>query len=87
MGAIEPAWRAELARLFPELAGPAPRTRSTDARRLFESITRLLEAAAEATPLVLLLEDVHWADDMSLRLLAFLGAASRPSGAGESHRT
>ena len=73
MGAIEPAWRAELARLFPELAGPAPRTRSTDARRLFESITRLLEAAAEATPLVLLLEDVHWADDMSLRLLAFLG--------------
>ena len=34
---------------------------------------RLLEAAATATPLVLLLEDVHWADDMSLRLLAFVG--------------
>ena len=34
-------------------------------------MTRLLEAAAAAAPPVVLLEDVHWADDMSLRILAF----------------
>ena len=27
---------------------------------------------AERQPLLLVLEDLHWADDMSLRLLAFL---------------
>jgi tetratricopeptide (TPR) repeat protein len=70
---LEPAWRAELARLFPELASPGLPTPSDDARRLFETVTHLLEAAAAVTPLVLLLEDVHWADDMSLRLLAFVG--------------
>jgi len=70
---LQPAWRAEVARLFPELASPGLPTPSDDARRLFESMTRLLEAAAAASPLVLLMEDVHWADDMSLRLLAFVG--------------
>ena len=70
---VEPVWRVELARLFPEVANPIGPVRRTDAHRLFESIMRLLEAAASATPLVLLLEDVHWADDMSLRLLAFVG--------------
>jgi DNA-binding SARP family transcriptional activator len=77
---IEPTCRAELARLFPELGGPAIPTSSADARRLFESMTRLLEEGAAVTPLVLVLEDVHWADDMSLRLLAFVGRriAARP---------
>jgi DNA-binding SARP family transcriptional activator len=70
---LEPVWRAELARVFAEIADPALPPPSDDARRLFESLTRLLEAAAAVTPLVLLLEDVHWADDMSLRLLAFVG--------------
>jgi DNA-binding SARP family transcriptional activator len=70
---LEPVWRAELARLLPELAGSALPTPSDDARRLFESLTRLLEATAAMTPLVLALEDVHWADEMTLRLLAFVG--------------
>ena len=69
---LDRVWRAELARLFPELAAPDLPPPSDDARRLFESVTRLLEAAATASPLVLLLEDVHCADDMSLRLLAFV---------------
>jgi DNA-binding SARP family transcriptional activator/tetratricopeptide (TPR) repeat protein len=70
---LDPVWRAELARLFPELARPDLPVPSNDARRLFESVARLLDVAAAATPLVFLLEDVHWADDMSLRLLAFVG--------------
>ncbi len=71
--ALEPAWRAELARLFPEIgtAGlPAP---GDDARGLFESVTRLARSLAASQTVLLALEDVHWADDMTLRLLASLG--------------
>jgi tetratricopeptide (TPR) repeat protein len=73
VGELNPAWRAELTRLFPELAAsglPAP---SDDYLRLFESVTSLVARAASVQPLALLLEDVHWADEMSLRLLSFLG--------------
>jgi len=67
-------WRAELARLFPELAesddlrAAAPR----DPVRLFEAVAHLLERLASAQPLVLLLEDLHWADEMSIRLTSVL---------------
>jgi DNA-binding SARP family transcriptional activator len=70
-----PPGRGELARLFPELAAgeaPAP---ITDAghHRLFESLDAVLGALATGQPLLVVLEDVQWADDMSLRLLAFVG--------------
>ncbi len=68
------AWRSELARLLPEVAetgvrGPRP---SGSELCLFESITRLLEHLAAAQPLLVVLEDLHWTDDASLRLTAFL---------------
>jgi DNA-binding SARP family transcriptional activator len=72
LGTLDPAWRAELTRLFPEIAGPGLPPSSDNALRLFESVARLLEHLAATQPLVLLLEDVHWADEMSLRLLAFM---------------
>jgi AAA ATPase domain/Bacterial transcriptional activator domain len=34
--------------------------------RLFEAVAQLLERLAKAQPLVLVLEDVHWADEMSV---------------------
>ncbi len=71
--ALEPGWRAELARLFPELATvdlPAP---TDDARRLFEGITQVIRSLAAAQPVLVVLEDVHWADEMTVRLVAFLG--------------
>ncbi len=69
----------ELARLLPELAGDA----AADARvsgpaadearaRLFEEFLTLLERLAEQRPLVLMVEDVHWADRSSRDMLAFL---------------
>jgi DNA-binding SARP family transcriptional activator len=73
LGALAPVWRAELVRLFPELAAPGLPPSSEDQRRLFESMARLVEQAAVIQPLVVLLEDVHWADEMSVRLLSFLG--------------
>jgi DNA-binding SARP family transcriptional activator len=71
--ALEPAWRAELARLFPEIAVAGLPAASNDARRLFESIMRLASALAANGPVLLVLEDLHWADEMTLRLLAILG--------------
>src|SRR5262245_9632910 len=68
------AWRAELARLFPELAQHDARREPSpeDATRLLEAVAQLLERLAKAQPLLLVLEDVHWADDASLRLTSVL---------------
>ncbi|WP_086829097.1 AAA family ATPase [Allokutzneria sp. NRRL B-24872] len=38
----------------------------------YDEVTRLLVAAARERPLVVLLEDLHWADPASLRLLDFV---------------
>src|SRR5262245_49257633 len=69
---LNPAWRAELGRLVPELTVSGQAAPAGDRLRLFESVLHLIERLAAAQPLVLGLEDLHWADDMSLRLLAFV---------------
>jgi DNA-binding NarL/FixJ family response regulator len=92
--------RLELAALVPELApagtDPLPAGRpSSDLLRLYEAVTDLLERAAEDRPLVLVLEDLHWADRSSRDLLAFLARTLRDSRvlvvatyrADELHRT
>lgn len=68
------AWRAELARLLPDLAEPDPRTAppAGSELRLFEAVARWLERLAAPAPLLVVLEDLHWADEASLRLTAFL---------------
>jgi DNA-binding SARP family transcriptional activator len=73
LAAVRPLWRAELARLFPELADPetAPPD-PQDSLRLFEAVEQFLVYLASRQPLVVVLEDLHWADDSSLRLLFFL---------------
>ena len=68
-------WRVQLARLFPELAESGqerPAAEDEDQVRLFEAMAQAVGHLAERQPLLLVLEDVHWADDVSLRLLAFL---------------
>jgi DNA-binding SARP family transcriptional activator len=74
LAALPPATRRELSRLLPGFS-PAedPGTPSPDYLILFEGVSLLLEHAAGRTPVVLVLEDLHWADEMSLRLLAFIG--------------
>jgi len=47
----------------------------TRRRHLFELITELLQAAAVSAPLLLILEDLHWADVSSLQLLNHVGAS------------
>ena len=65
--------RGELARLLPELGSPAAGVESEVGRgRLFEAIARLLEHAAVERPLVVVLEDLHWADASTRELVSFL---------------
>ncbi len=61
----------ELRELFPDL--PEPSLETEGARfRLFDSAGRFLKNAAAARPLVLVLDDLHAADEPSLLLLRFV---------------
>src|SRR5438876_8531070 len=78
---LDDLWLAELARLLPELRVrypdlPAPTEDELTARgQLFEAVARLLDALAQRAPLVLLVNDLQWADGASLDLLRYLGAS------------
>ncbi len=66
-------WVAELARLFPELGASTDAVADPeDYVRLFEAVAQIIGRLAAERPLLLVLEDLHWADEMSLRLLAFV---------------
>jgi predicted ATPase len=54
--------RAELARLVPELGAPAPGPVTTAPNRLFELLLVILHRLAERGPVLLVVEDLHWAD-------------------------
>src|SRR5262245_5804167 len=78
IGTLPPVWRRELARLLPELGEPAPPApEGNDPRHLFEALALLIEALARRAPLVILVEDGHWMDEMSVRLLSFLARRIR----------
>jgi len=72
---LNPLWRPELARLLPELgvSGHRPGQSPVDYRHLFESVAQLVRHLVLHQPVVLILEDLHWGDEMSLRLLSFIG--------------
>jgi class 3 adenylate cyclase len=77
---------AEVAQLIPEVAEkldiePAKGTDSEEARfRLFDSVTSLMLAAARDRPIVIVLDDLHWADEPSLLLLLFATRELASSG-------
>ena len=84
LDSLEPGWRDELQRLLPELprearsfapssVGKPPERSGGDPRYPFEAISELLKRLTRRQPCVVVLEDVHWADEMSVRFLAFLG--------------
>ncbi|MFC5638738.1 helix-turn-helix transcriptional regulator [Streptomyces bullii] len=66
----------ELARLLPEFGTTAARDAARDDEegmaRLFELTARLLERVAADRTVVLVLEDLHWADASTRHLLAYL---------------
>jgi DNA-binding CsgD family transcriptional regulator len=74
VAALLPGQRpGELATLLPEFGSPPPDADPETARvRLFELLLGLLEALADRQPVVLVVEDVHWADRPTCDLLSFL---------------
>ncbi len=63
---------SEIGVRLPDLPAPPQVEPEQERFRLFESVTSFLVAASNATPLVLLLDDLHWADKPSLLLLQHL---------------
>jgi DNA-binding SARP family transcriptional activator/predicted ATPase len=70
-------WLSQVTRLLPELRErypdlPEPTQEENTAREhLFEAITRLILALAARQPLLLFIDDWHWADTASLDLLHY----------------
>lgn len=77
------AGAGELGRLLPDLAArvpglapPAPADPDTERHRLHTAVTALLANAAARQPVLLVLEDGHWADAGTLLLLRHLARTS-----------
>lgn len=63
----------ELRQRLPKLTAPPAAAVPHQARfRLFDAITRFWQRVARRQPLALILDDLHWADTASLKLLEFL---------------
>ena len=70
---LSPALRTDLAHLFLELGdGQRAGALRTNPLRVFTAFARLIAVAGARRPLAIVLDDFHWADEMSVRLLAFL---------------
>ncbi|MDH3685683.1 MAG: DUF2791 family P-loop domain-containing protein, partial [Myxococcales bacterium] len=71
--------REDVAQLVPELreqgarlSDSLPRDEPEARFRQFDSVASVLRRASTAKPLMLVLDDLHWADPPSVRLLSFL---------------
>jgi DNA-binding CsgD family transcriptional regulator/tetratricopeptide (TPR) repeat protein len=65
----------DLARLLPELGHRPPRQAGDpeqEKRRIFSALAGAFSCLAAGQPLLLVVEDLHWADETSLELLAVL---------------
>lgn len=71
----------DLARIVPDLDGAHLASSrdepDTERYRLFEAVADVLRAVAQAAPVVLLLDDVHWSDRPTQQMLRHLVRATR----------
>lgn len=65
----------QLGRVFPELLSSQDQSFAPGAQPalLFDALVELIGELSSGEPLMLVIEDLHWADAMSARFLAFLG--------------
>jgi DNA-binding SARP family transcriptional activator len=77
-GGTDSVWLAEVARLVPEMRRVFPslpeplRAPTADGSLLHEGATQLLLAVADESPVVIMLDDLHWCDASSCTLLHVL---------------
>src|SRR3954469_22428765 len=75
LNALDDDVRAELATVFPSLAGLATGRKTAiqhERYRSHRAVSVLLERLAQTQPVVLVLDDLHWADPASIELLGAL---------------
>jgi DNA-binding CsgD family transcriptional regulator/tetratricopeptide (TPR) repeat protein len=79
LAALSPGSRAQLAALLPGLEGASPPDRQDASAqlKLFEAVMELLDLLSDEEPLVLILEDMHWADRSTRTFCAFLARSLR----------
>ena len=68
------AGRTALGALLPDLVA-APAAAESLRLQLFEAVAMLWERASEHGPLVVIMEDIHWADESTRHMLRFLARA------------
>jgi DNA-binding CsgD family transcriptional regulator len=78
---LSPGSRSQLATILPGLENGSGtedgRSGATDQLRLFEAVLELIDCLSHTTPLVLILEDMHWADRSTRAFAAFLARSLR----------
>ena len=67
----------ELRRLFPDIPPPLELPPEQERHYLFNSVREFLARAGRAQPLLLILDDLHWADDATLLLLQHIAQQLR----------
>jgi class 3 adenylate cyclase/tetratricopeptide (TPR) repeat protein len=80
MEVVPPGEVTEAARYLPQLLGLSIEEGTGDETHLYFAARRLVESLAAREPLLLVFEDVHWADDALMTLLDYLVSrvADRP---------
>jgi tetratricopeptide (TPR) repeat protein len=77
LAGLEHHWLAPLADFLPEAcndrdATVVPGETEWSQRKLFESIAHILSRIGSRTPLLFIVDDVHWADEATIGLLSYL---------------
>ncbi len=84
--AAPPALRADVPRLWPYLLqllpgqvaeGPRGGSGDEEQQRLFYAVTGFIAAVSAVQPVALLLDDLHWADGSSLKMLQYIARHTR----------
>jgi predicted ATPase len=80
LGAVSPLWLSEVVKLVPELTERLPALSPSspllsprhEQSRLFEGLSRFLAHLSREAPLMIALDDLHWADEPTLQFTQYL---------------
>ena len=78
-GEITRLIRDSLAARVPDVPAPQQADPETERYLLFEAVAGLIQAASDHGPVLLVLDDLHWADSQTLSLLKHVAAATSDS--------